>query len=196
MDFDAFHQGVKPGGLLNRKDIKLLICYMLSSIEDGLSKEDIVSVLQDNSLANYFESNDAFSDLIHNKSICCIDENNQLFSVTKNGKLIADQLESSLPITVREQVLSATLNLLAKIKRERENTVEIKKSRNGYSVKCHVSGGPLDLMSIELYAPDVMQANLIKHNFHKNPELIYDCMLALMTDNKDIIKDILSKFSI
>jgi len=47
-------------------------------------------------------------------------------------------------------------------------------------------------MSINLYAPDIMQAKLIKRNFQKNPELIYDCVLALMTDNKNIIKNILS----
>lgn len=193
MAFDAFPQGVKPGGLLNRNDIKLLICYILSSIESGLSKKDIISVLQDNSLANYFESTDAFSELVENNIICCTDQENQFFSVTEAGKLIADQLEISLPVTVREQVLSATLNLLAKIKRERENTVEIKKLKNGYTVNCHVSGGLLDLMSINLYAPDIMQAKLIKHNFQKNPELVYDCVLALMTDNKDMVRKVLSE---
>lgn len=193
MAFDAFPQGVKPGGLLNRNDIKLLICYILSSIESGLSKKDIISVLQDNSLANYFESTDAFSELVENNIIYCIDQENQFFSVTEAGKLIADQLEISLPVTVREQVLSATLNLLAKIKRERENTVEIKKLKNGYTVKCHISGGLLDLMSINLYAPDIMQARLIKRNFQKNPEIVYDCVLALMTDNKDMVKKFLSE---
>ena len=40
MEFDALTAGVKPGGLRSKQDIKLLICYLLSSIPQGLSKTD------------------------------------------------------------------------------------------------------------------------------------------------------------
>lgn len=166
---------------------------MLSNLKNGLSKKDIISVLQDNSLANYFESTDAFSELVKKDNIYCIDHQNQLFTVTNSGKLIADQLETYLPASVREQVINASLSLIATAKRQRENSVDIKKLENGYTVKCHISGGDLELMSINLYAPDLIQANVIKSNFQKNPELIYDCMIALMTDNKELLKNSLEK---
>lgn len=191
MNNDVFTEGVKPGGLKSRKDIKLAICYMLSKIEAGLTKKDIINILQDNNLANYFEIADAFEDLLENNNIYLKDIDDNLYTVTKSGKMISEQLDISLPISIREQVLAATLNLLSKIKRERENKVEIKKIANGYMINCHISGGDLDLMSIKLYAPDIMQATLIKKNFHKNPELIYSCMLALMTNNEDMLKEII-----
>ncbi len=191
MNNDVFTEGVKPGGLKSRQDIKLAICYMLSKIETGLTKKDIINILQDNNLANYFEIADAFEDLLENNNIYLKDIDDNLYTVTKSGKMISEQLDISLPISIREQVLSATLNLLSKIKRERENKVEIKKIANGYMINCHISGGDLDLMSIKLYAPDIMQATLIKKNFHKNPELIYSCMLALMTNNQDMLKEII-----
>ena len=39
--FDAFTGGVEPGGLRSQSDIRLLICYMLASVQEPLSKEDI-----------------------------------------------------------------------------------------------------------------------------------------------------------
>ena len=47
MEFDALTAGVKPGGLRSKQDIKLLICYLLSSIPQGLSKTDLINVLQE-----------------------------------------------------------------------------------------------------------------------------------------------------
>ena len=46
MQFDAFTGGVEPGGLRSQSDIRLLICYMLASVQEPLSKEDIVMVLR------------------------------------------------------------------------------------------------------------------------------------------------------
>ena len=63
MEFDAFTGGVDFGGLRTKNDIKILICYMLCTLDAPFSKEDVVQVLQEQALANYFEINDAFSSL-------------------------------------------------------------------------------------------------------------------------------------
>lgn len=192
MKFDAFTAGVSLGGLRSKNDIKLLICYVLSSIKQPLSKDDIISVLQENDLANYFEINDAFSDLIGNNNICQSPDNPSSYIITETGKMIATQLDTALPISIREKSLSAAINLLAKIKRENENTVTIKEEKNGYSVTCNVSGGTdMDLLTINLFVPDKKQAELVKRNFQHNPDLIYSCTLALMTNNSDLIKSAL-----
>lgn len=192
MKFDAFTAGVGLGGLRSKNDIKLLICYMLFSVGQPLSKEEVLSVLQEKSLANYFEINDAFSDLVNSRNICADEKEASKFSITETGKLIATQLDSALPLSVREKALEAALSLLAKIKRESENTVTIKKENAGYSVHCNISGGQdIDLLSINLVVPDNMQAELVKKNFQAEPDLIYSCMLALLTKDFDLIKNAL-----
>lgn len=191
--FDAFSAGVEPGGLLSKNDIKILICYLLNSISTPLSEEDIVSVLQEHSLANYFEAVSAVADLkalnnIYSKN------NSGLFEVTESGRLIANQLVSSVPISVREKTLNTAVNLLAKKQREKENTVEINKLNNGYSVKCTVSGGTdSELLSFKLYVPDLLQAYQVKKNFQKRPDLIYRIILAGVTMDNGLIKDILKE---
>lgn len=192
MEFDAFTAGINLGGLRSKNDIKLLICYMLTSINQPLSKDDILSVLQENGLANYFEINDAFSDLIGNNNITKDPLDSSKFIITESGKLISDQLDTALPISIREKTLAATISLLAKIKRETENTVSIKENSNGFCVSCNVSGGDnMNLLTINLFVPDSRQAELVKSNFQNNPNLIYSCMLALLTKNSDLVKNAL-----
>lgn len=189
MKFDAFTAGVNPGGLRSKNDIKLLICYILASIKDPMTKEDVTSILQNNNLANYFDVSDSFSDLFENKNIMKISENSNLYTVTESGKLIATQLDTALPISIREKALCASINLMSKIKRETENTVDIKKDENGYSVKCNISGGEVNLLSFDLYVPDKLQAEFVKENFQQNPGVIYECLLALLTKDKDLAKN-------
>lgn len=191
MEFDALTAGVKPGGLRSKQDIKLLICYLLSSIQEGLSKSDLIKVLQDNDLANYFEVASAFDELLKQGNLTGPEGSDSLYTVTPSGKMIAQELDVSLPISIREQVLSAALALMAQQKREKENTVSITKIENGCQVECHISGGAMDLMSFTLYVPDMMQAKLVKRNFQKDPQLIYSCMLAALTHNQDMIQELL-----
>ena len=193
MDFDVLTAGVEPGGLRSKNEIKLLICYMLTSAKAPLAKNDIISIIQDNGLANYFEITSAFADLLEHSNILCENEKDDLYSVTESGMLISSQLDISLPISVRERALSATMNLLAKIKREQENRVRIQQTEQGYMVSCSVSGGNMDLMSLSLYVPDMLQAKMVKKNFHKDPARGYRCLFAIVTGNSDLTAEILQE---
>ena len=128
MEYDAFSAGISPGGLRSKKDIKLLICYILSNVREALTKEDVLTIIQENNLANYFEINNAFSDLIENKNIYELPDNKNTYTVTESGKMISTQLNSYLPLSIRDKAISASINLLAKIKRESDNNVTIEKS--------------------------------------------------------------------
>ena len=69
LEYDAFDEGIEPGGLRSRNEIKVLVCYLLKSIEQPISKQLINEILQENSLANYFEINQAVSDLVRAGSL-------------------------------------------------------------------------------------------------------------------------------
>lgn len=193
MSFDAFTAGIKPGGLRSKDEIKLLICYIISSIKEGISKDDVLKVLQENAFANYFEANSAFSDLIENRNIVLKNADSSEFVITESGNIIATQLETSLPASIRERAISSALNLMAKMKLQKENVVEIKKETDGYNVTCHISGGDRDLMSFSVYVPDILQAELIQKNFYENPALNYRYILALVTKNKDLMNEIIQE---
>ena len=42
MAFDTFDEGIIPGGMRSKYEIRILICYLLNSIKEPVSKEIIV----------------------------------------------------------------------------------------------------------------------------------------------------------
>lgn len=193
MNYNAFTGGIEPGGLRSKHEIKILICYLLASVDAPLSKNDIIGIIQDNAIANYFETTDALAELAENGSITVSGEHGEFCTASDNGRMIAKQLDRDLPPVVRNKAVSAAINLLAKAKRESENKVEIIKVERGYNVVCHISGGDMDLMSFNLHVPDLYQANMVKNQFHQSPETVYRMLLALVTGNHDMAAEILKE---
>ena len=69
MAFDTFDEGIIPGGMRSKYEIRILICYLLNSIKEPVSKEIIVDSICEESLANYFETSSCFDDLIEKGNI-------------------------------------------------------------------------------------------------------------------------------
>ncbi len=184
---DAFTGGVEPGGLWNQNDIRILICYVLHSVDAPLSREDIGQLLQQKALANYFEVGDALAALERLGHITLEDG---LCRIEKTGREIAATLGDTLPLSVRDKALEAALMLLAQARIQRENRVEIEESEKGFKVSCHISGGDMDLMEVSLYVPDRPQAELVRRNFYKDPEGIYRLLLSFLTGDTGYAKEL------
>lgn len=191
MDFDAFTGGIAPGGLRSKSDIRILICYILKSVQAPLSGEEIIHILQEKALANYFEANDALSALESLGNIRR--EEDGTYVLEPQGESIADNLDVLLPLSVRDKAVSAALTMLASAKVERENTVTTQRLENGYNVTCHISGGDMELMKLSVYVPDLYQARVVKKNFHRDPQRVYNLLLAALTGDDELTKDILNK---
>lgn len=185
MKYDAFTGGIEPGGLRTKNDIRILICYLLSGVNAPLSGEDLSRIMQEKSLANYFEASDALSYLVSQGNV---NRDGDLYTITDTGREIADSLDVTLPLSVRDKALEAALTLLAHARTERENRVELERLEKGFRVTCHISGGELDLMTISLFVPDEKQAQMVKTNFHRDPAAIYQLLLAALTGDQALAK--------
>ena len=191
MEFDAFTGGIAPGGLRSKSDIRILICYILKSVHAPLSGEDIINILQEKALANYFEANDALSALEALGNIRR--EEDGTYVLEPQGESVADSLDVLLPLSVRDKAVSAAMAMLANAKVERENLVTTQRLENGYNVTCHISGGDMELMKLSVYVPDLYQARIVKKNFHRDPQRVYNLLLAALTGDDELTKDILNK---
>ncbi|MDO4459551.1 MAG: DUF4364 family protein [Clostridia bacterium] len=191
----AFSGGIDPGGLRTRSDIRILICYLLNSVKAPLSAENIIEICQQKAIANYFEVIDALSSL---ELRGCIKKDTSLstdtvtyYKIEPHGTAIAENLDVAIPLSVRDKAIEAATAMLAEAKMEKENSVEMHKTENGFNVTCHVSGGNSDLLSFTLYVPDIYQARMVKRNFLRNPGEIYKLILASVTGNRDLAKSLL-----
>ena len=195
MAFDTFDEGIAPGGLRSKNEIKILICYLYNSVSDKMSQSLVVEAIRADELANFFEIVVAFEELVKdgNQLKSDVIDNEQTFVLSENGKVIAGQLEATLAHTVKQKSYDCALRLLSERKTARENFVDIVKTDNGFEVRCRVSGGELDLFSFTLYAPAFEQAEVIKKNFLSYPQTVYKTMLGLMTKDVENVGEALEE---
>ena len=184
MEFDAFSSNIEPGGLRNRTEIKIFICYLLTSVPSPLTRGQINGIVSDNGIANFFEVNDALDSLVETGVINAIEPDS--FSGTEKAKTVADALDISLPYTVRKQAVDAAMRLLAQMKRESDNIALIKKNDNGYSVNCRVMDNGVCLMELEVYVADILQAEHTKQHFLDNASDVYKSIISTITGTSDL----------
>ncbi len=185
MEKDTFTEGVYPGGLNKKQEIKILICFILDKLKKPLKKSDITSILQNYGLANYFEASQAFSEMVANNNIAADQEDNNYYVITESGKMIVEQLSDTLPASVKEKTLKSAELYLERVKSEQENKVTIKKTGWGYNVTCSISGGDFNMLELMLYAPDINAASMIRDNFYKNPGEIYNGVISMLTKDSE-----------
>lgn len=193
MAFDTFDEGINLGGMRSKNEIKTLICYLYNSVKENMDKGIVIQAILKQGLANYFETSSAFDDLVMNGNLIPADDEHKTYSLTEKGAEIAKQLDSTVAYTIKEKAYACAVKLLAEKKKEIENRVNISKNDNGFTVECSVSGGDMDLMKLNIYAPEMEQALILKKNFLDNPNKAYKVMLALLTKDKETVGEALEE---
>ena len=179
MIHDAFSAGVEPGGLYSSKDIKILICYMLAGAGEPMPRQAVLDVIAGNGMANFFEASAAIDELLRVGSLAELP--GERLTVSQTGAEAAATLSRSIPYTLRDRSVKASLQLLARIRREQENTVEKEKNGLGCQVTCRIGDEKAPLMTLKLSVADDLQAKLIREHFLDQPELLYRSVLAVLT---------------
>lgn len=184
MEYDAFDAGIELGGLRNRDEIRLLVCYLLKAIDQPISKSQMNDAMLENGLANYFEINQAVAELLKqgNIDMKLTEEGEESYTVTERGKNIAETLETSLPRTVRERAVNSAIKLMTLAKRMRENKVETEAlSGGGYNVTFALESGEDTLMKLTVFVADSMQLEEVKKNFLNDPVKLYSSIITALT---------------
>jgi len=176
---DMVVPGVGVGGMSDKYEIKILICYLLRSVKTPLSFEELAMVFQEEGSVNYFSFCEAFKELTASGHLLSEDESHYMLGPL--GIETAVRLARSLPQSLRDNVVRIAMKLLAQLKRERENHVEILPTDGGFRVCCSSHDGDFELMRLELYAPDELQAQRMKSRFLQNPAGIYQNIIGLLT---------------
>lgn len=176
-EFDAFSEGVEPGGLRNRTQIKVLITFIVSRVKEPMRDTMLIDALQTHGLANYFETTQALDELLENGSLVMADG---YVYITPKGALSVEELAMELPKSVKETALADALKIQLLEKRESENTVDIKKTETGYLVTVKVIHKDEPMMELTVYAADSEQAEQLKRNFLKDPSHVYSTVVAAL----------------
>lgn len=195
MDNSAFTGGVEPGGLRTQGEIKLLLCYILKSADCDLSDGILMDVIQKNGLANFFEAKSALAELIEKGNILLVEEGDACcYRITDTGRMVAETLADTLPLSIRENAVNAALSVLHRGKIRQENRVVFHELEQGVEVECHITDREQDMMCIRLRLPDLLQANEVKRRFQQDPLAFYYVFTGMLVGEKEIINEALHRF--
>lgn len=191
-DNSAFSAGVRFGGLTDRTEIKILLCYLLSNAKQPLTSQQIIDTVVGQELANYFELQDALSHLVEQK---LINEQDEFYTITEEGSDISKELEKSLPFSVKERAYKSVIEILQYETLKRQNKTSITSLENGgYNLNCTISDAEFTLFSFDLHMPNEKSAKLAEENFIKYGQDIFKCVLGITTENPEMYMHLLKKF--
>lgn len=183
MEFDAFDAGIELGGLRSRDDIRLLVCYLLKSIDAPMTRQMLNDAMQEDGLANFFEVGQAIEELLKTGNITAdILDDEEVISVTEKGREAAELLQTSLPKTVREKAVNSAIRLTTRAKIERENKIEVKKEDDGgYTITFTLFDRDTEMMKLSIYVVDSLQLETVKQNFINDPVKVYSSIITSLT---------------
>ncbi|MBR5234464.1 MAG: DUF4364 family protein [Clostridia bacterium] len=188
MDFklDAFPVDETSGGLRSTEKIRIIICYILINSESSLSRDDVLSSLYDNGIANYFEISQAIDNLI---DVGAVHIEDGIIICDEKGVKIAKELENELSVYIKNKAVRAAKLTALYEKRKKENEVSITRlSNKNYRLDITLNSG-LDndgekdrLMDLSLYVTDSIQAESLKNSFLNNPVRVYEKVIEALTE--------------
>ena len=169
---DAFTAGVRPGGLTNSTEIRLLLCYLVKNA-GPIRRTEIENALMEEALVNYFEIGSCLDDITRQKLVC----------VKPGPDGVAQELAYDLPRSVRERAVAAVLRSQTWARKEAEYSARISEKADGHcSVRCTVKALDQELFCLDLGTPDRLSAELVKKQFILNGNEIYQMLITKLTE--------------
>lgn len=183
LDFDSASAGVSFGGLVSSSEIKILICYILNTVNEPVPATELCEQLYYEGIANIFEISDNIEALEKSGHIKKDSENGD-YVITQSGKEIADTLKSNVPISVRDKACFATQKILARRRNIKETDIAITREDDKTFITCSAMEGNTSLISVKMLVSDEEQAVAIRNNFLENPSEIYGKIINLFTEKQ------------
>lgn len=195
MESDIFRAGVNPGSPATGMEIKTLLCYLLSHLEEPIRFSQLYEALSEHNLINYFELVQALDQLsdLGQLSVSPGDDGADCYRVTSLGREIGAELERALPLTVREKALDSSLRVMERHRRLTE--VEIKETPcrdGGFALELSIPEGDEALIGLRVFAPTREECDRIKKRFLNAPLTIYKGVMALLTGDEQVLGTIFS----
>jgi len=182
LEKDAVSAGVSEiGGLFSTTEIRVLICYILSSINEPVPGRLLADILHFEGIANCFEVNDTIDYLCKKGQLKLYDQADDTYIATNSGKDVAETLKSVLPFTVKNQALAAALKMVSRFKNTKETDIKISREGDKTFITCSAIDNGEAFMSIKLLVTDEEQALFIKEKFLSDTARLYSEIIELLT---------------
>ncbi len=181
MENDASSAGVNLGGLFGIAEIKILICYIFTTINEPIPANMLANLLHYEGIANGFEVSDAIVSLVRSGHLDLHSKADDTYIITESGKDVAKTLQTSLSYTVKDRACAAAMRMLSRFKNAKDTEIKTTKENGASYVTCSLLDGEKPFMSIKVMVTDENQAHVIKEAFLDDPVTIYKKLIEMLT---------------
>lgn len=158
---------------------KLIILYMLDSVESSMPKSKIFSFIIDNDYTNYFTLMQASSDLLDAGFISAkINKNSTIFSITEDGKNTLDSFADRISHSIRRDIAEYLKSNFE------ESGVSLSFETNyyrngfsGYVADLLAKEKNTEILNVKITLPTEEAAAELCKNFEEKGEDIYDLLI-------------------
>ena len=162
-------------------DIKILILYILRRLPGYVDGNTLTELCQCDGGVGYFDYAQCLYELVDTGNV---EQEGNKYRISEKGARSVDEVESSLPKSVRrkaEQVLKPVASRL-----ERESMIEAFHYRtdNGMTVELAMSDGRGEIIRLRFLAGNEEFAETIEKNFRKNAEDYFMKIVNMMCEEQ------------
>ncbi len=182
MSFNAFVGGVRPGGLTNDFEVKILICFLLNSIEQEMTFDELNEIFQNTGLVNYFEFAESVSDLERTSHLRRqqTEDGREVLSITEVGRVTARTFEKTLPLSVREKTLEEARKLTQIHRCMDRVEINYHPVSDGYILELVLRDIGSDLLGMKGFLPTEEECLRVRQTIEDDPAALYSGLLELL----------------
>lgn len=167
-------------GFIHEKlDIKILILFILRRLPGSVSRETLQDLVQCDGGISYFDFSDCLSELAENKLVI---EDEDGYAISEKGAFNCEQVESSLPYSVRKKAEKLLAPEAERLRRLAMLTAKHEVNDGECKVTLAMSDGKGEIISMDFLCSGEEQAKRIEHNFKHNAEEIYGRIIAMLDE--------------
>ncbi len=160
-------------------DIKILILYILARLPGPVDRESLGDIVFRDEAVDYFSFSECLSELIGTGHI---QKENGKYEITPHGRADGAMIESSLPVSVRDNADVGMIPVAERISRESMIRTKHSDAHGGCIVNLTMSDGKGVIFDLNALVGDEAQAKQIEKKFRANAEAYYMRILEMFME--------------
>lgn len=161
---------------------KLIILFILNSVDFPITNAQISDFILDNGYANYFNIQQSISELCSTELIISQKiRNRSYFKITEAGSNTLELFSDRISDEIKKEIKDYLKAHKFKLRSEVSNIADYyKSSKDSYSVRCQVKEKNTSIIDITLVVPTQTQAEDICKNWEKKNQQIYAYLMKTL----------------
>lgn len=180
--------GIEPGGISDKHQVRVLICYLIVSVELPLTGGQIYEIFAKDDLVNYFAFMEAFYELIEVQDILVIPEDAGMepgdldahYCCSPHGEQTAGTLSDNLPKSVRDRVYENAACMLEKVRPKYQSDVAVTKEGKRYRVDFSMLRDGEQIFHMDFYLRSKRDAEVAEQKLTDTPFACCDKIIDLL----------------